>query len=39
VTLLRNADASMYKATRMASNRFQFFSDADAETEPVTAAD
>jgi diguanylate cyclase (GGDEF)-like protein len=35
VTLLRNADAAMYRAKRMASNRFQFFSDAD---EPVVAA-
>jgi diguanylate cyclase (GGDEF)-like protein/PAS domain S-box-containing protein len=37
-TLLRNADAAMYQAKRTASGRFQFYSDVNAQNEPVAAA-
>jgi diguanylate cyclase (GGDEF)-like protein/PAS domain S-box-containing protein len=35
-SLLRNADAAMYKAKRAGSHRYRFFSEAD---EPATAVD
>ncbi|MEO8674463.1 MAG: diguanylate cyclase [Casimicrobiaceae bacterium] len=34
-TLLRNADMAMYEAKRSGSNRFEFFSDGQAEMAPV----
>ena len=34
-TLLKNADLSMYKAKRAGSNRFEFFSDEQAELVPI----